>query len=183
MAPKKTTKKTVTTRKPAVKKKPSQKKPVKNPAKTELSAILDELTSDEINWLVTQAKTMLYNHKVEEVNKAAQNLADSKKKSKNKPADHEGYSQEKTIDIVQAGNNKNFNILLGNSRLFLNLQELKTLVKIAAAADDSGDGAGRLYRWFSKERSDILKDGGIGSPSDKRLRVIYSILKDRFTVG
>lgn len=176
MAPKKTTKKTVTTRKPAAKPKSAQKKQSQNPAKLEFISILDDLNQDEINWLVTQAKTMLYNHKVEEVNKAAQNLADSKKKSKNTPA-------SPTVDIVQAGNNKNFNILLGNSRLFLNLQELKALVKIADAADDSGDGAGRLYRWFSRERSDILKDGGIVSPADKRLKVICSILKDRFTVG
>ncbi len=87
------------------------------------------------------------------------------------------------IDIVQTGSKKSFNILLGNARLFINLEELKALVKIAAAANDSGDGSGRLYRWFSKERSDILKDGGIGSPADKSLRVIYSILKDRCTVG
>jgi len=183
MAPKKTTKKTITTRKPAAKPKASQKKPVQNKAKAELSAILDELAADEINWLITQAKTMLYNHKVEEVNKAAQNLADSKNKSKSKPASSDNSHPENMIDIVQTGSKKSFNILLGNARLFINLEELKALVKIAAAANDSGDGSGRLYRWFSKERSDILKDGGIGSPADKSLRVIYSILKDRFTVG
>ncbi len=187
MAPKKTTKKTVTTRKPASKPKASQKKPPQSPAKLKLISILESLNPDEINWLITQAQTMVYNHKVEELNESARNLSESKnnskKKSKNKPASPDSILPENTIDIVQAGSNKNFNILLGNSRLFLNLQELKALVKIASSAEDSGDGAGRLYRWFTKERSDILKDSGIGSPADKRLKEIYSILKDRFTVG
>ena len=183
MAPKKTTRKTVTTRKPTTKPKSSQKKQPQNPAKLELISILNDLNQDEINWLITQAQTLVYNHKVEELNKSARNLAESKNKSKNKPTSPDGIPPENTIDIVQAGSKKNFNILLGNARLFLNLQELKALVKIASAAEDSGDGAGRLYRWFTKERSDILKDGGISNPVDKRLKVIYSILKDRFTVG
>ncbi|RKX89365.1 MAG: hypothetical protein DRP70_03905 [Spirochaetes bacterium] len=186
MAPKKTTRKTVTTRKPVAKSKEAQTKPPQNPAKLELISILDGLNLDEINWLNTQAQTMVYNHKVEELNKSARNLADSKKHMKTAASPKTGSSKNAvndTVDIIQAGGPKNFNILLGNSRLFLNLQELKALVKIAVAANDSGDGAGRLYRWFSKERSDILKDGGISNPADKRLKVIYSILKDRFTVG
>ena len=174
MAPKKTVKKTITTRK----NNPKSKSPAQNKAKTELISILDGLSQDEINWLITQANIMVYNHKIEDVNKAAQTLNDSKKQLKpsKKPS-------VKTVDIVQAGGAKNFNILLGNARLFLNLNELKSLVKIAAAVDNPKDGAGRLFRWFSKERNDILIDGGITGPGDNKLRLIYLILKEKFTVG
>ncbi len=187
MARKKTTRKTVTVKKAAGKSpdgKPIQKKaaPIKS-SRNELITLLDQLNGEEINWLITQAKTMVYNQKVDEVNKAAQNLVDSKKrsgpiKSKPKPSP----APEK-VDIVQAGGPKNFNILLGNARLFLNLNELKSMVKIAEAADNPGDAAGRLFRWCRKERNDILIDGGIAGPSDSRLRLIFKILKDRYTVG
>jgi len=175
MAPKKTTKKTVTSRKSNPKPK---KKPTANPVNAELIAILNELEQSEVKWLINQAKTMVYNHKVEEVNKAAKDLAGNTRNT--------GSTEKKpsnTVDIVQTGGAKSFNILMGNARLFLNLQELKAMVKIAAATEDAGDGAGRLYRWCRKERNDILIDGGISNPGDNRLKNIYSILRENFTVG
>jgi|GEM_PF-2000941 len=196
MTPRKTTRKTVTkkitgkpgsdSKKNAKKSGNTQKKGSHSREEAELTAILAELNRDEINWLITQAKTMVYNHKVEEVNRAGRNLAESKKLSAEPVVQKTGSSQSgstETIDIVQAGGPKSFNIITGNARLFLNLEELKAMVKIAGAAVDTGDGAGRLYRWCRRERNDILIDGGITGPADKRLKKLFSILRDRFTLG
>lgn len=176
MARKKTTKKIVTVKKTA------GKSPAANKEKGELITLLDQLNREEINWLITQAKTMVYNQKVDEVNKAAHVLLESKKRSGSKKSKSKPTPAPDAVDIVQAGGPKNFNILLGNTRLFLNLNELKSMVKIAEAANNPGDGAGRLFRWCRRERNDILIDGGIAGPSDPRLRLIFKILKDRYTV-
>ena len=183
MARKKTTKKTVAVKKTAGKPAAKRAGSAANKEKGELITLLDQLNRDEINWLITQAKTMVYNQKVDEVNIAAQVLLESKKRSGSKKSKPKSAPAPDTVDIVQAGGPKNFNILLGNARLFLNLNEIKSLVKIAEAADNPGDGAGRLFRWCRRERNDILIDGGIAGPSDPRLRMIFKILKDRYTVG
>lgn len=153
------------------------------PERKELVTLLEQLSREEISWLITQSKTMIYNHKVDEVNTAAKDLQESRKKAaipKKVPKSSPG---KETVDIVQAGGPKNFNILMGNARLFINLNELKALVKIAEAANDAGDGAGRLYRWFHKERNDILIDGSITGPADPRLFLVYKIIRERYTVG
>ena len=173
-----------------VKVKPVQKKTTaKSPAappspeRKELTGLLNQLDTAEINWLITQAKTMIYNRKVEEVNRAAQDLVESKQRSRSdKKVSPPGPAQSE-VDIVQAGSPKNYNILMGNARLFINLDELKALVRIAHSATDPGDGGGRLFRWFKRERNDVLIDAGLSSPTDSRLRRLYEILKDRFTSG
>lgn len=177
VAKKKITKKTVTV-KPR-----SGKTAAVVPEKKELVALLDQLSRDEISWLITQSKTMIYNQKVDEVNSAAKDLQDSRKKTAVPKKTQKSSPGNEAVDIVQAGGPRNFNILMGNARLFINLNELKALVKISEAAHDGGDGAGRLYRWFHKERNDILIDGSITGPADPRLYLIFKIIRERYTVG
>jgi hypothetical protein len=167
MTQKKTVKRTV-----SVKKKghPSQKGPTK-----ELHELLDQLDDKEVAWLVTQAQTMLYNRKVNEVNEAAKKLAESKKRIT-------PVSAPDIVDIVQAGSGKSFNIVMGNARLFLNLDELKALVRIAQATDNAGDASGRMYRWFDRERRDIIIDASLSGPGDPRLIRVYSLLREKFVV-
>ena len=174
---KKTTKRTVTV-------KPSQgKKTSGSPEKSELILLLDQLNRDEINWLVTQAKTIVYNHKIDDVNAAAKDLVESKKRTTVPIKKTKASSNHDFVDIIQAGGPKNYNIVVGNARLFININELKSMVKITQAADDAGDGAGRLFRWCRRERNDMLIDSGISNPTDLRLQEIYKIIKDRYTVS
>ena len=175
MANKKTVKRTV-------KVKPKSSKPVSGPKK-ELMDLLPDLSTEEIAWLVTQARTMIYNHKVEEVNAAAKNLVEAKKKTPPKKAPKKGAAKKPAVDIVQAENGKTFNIVVDNARLFLNLGELKALVKIAQADGDAGNGAGRLYRWMDRERRDMIIDGNLAGPTDPRLAMIHGLLREKFTVG
>ena len=167
MTQKKTVKRTVSVKKKGY---PSQKGPTK-----ELHELLDQLDDKEVAWLVTQAQTMLYNRKVDEVNKAAKNLAESKKHITPSAAPD-------NVDIVQAGSGKSFNIVMGNARLFLNLEELKALVRIAQATDDAGNASGRMYRWFDRERRDIIIDASLSGPGDARLARVYYLLREKFVV-
>ena len=118
---KKTTKRTVTV-------KPSPgKKTSGSPEKSELISLLDQLNRDEINWLVTQAKTIVYNHKVDDVNVAAKDLVDSKKRTKVPKKKTKESSNHDFVDIIQAGGPKNYNIVVGNARLFININVAQSL--------------------------------------------------------
>ena len=58
--------------------------------------------------------------------------------------------------------------------------EIKTIYEIARSADSPKDGAYRLYRWFKKERSDVLLDGSISDRNSPVLILIYQELLDTF---
>ncbi len=158
----------------------------KDSPKDELLTLLKELDNEEITWLVTQARTMIYNHKVTEVNKAARSLVEAKNRTVKAQKKTKGSSKKASapkIDIEQAGNSNNFNIIVGTARLFLNLTELKSLVKIANANKSAKTGANGLYRWMTRERHDMINDANLTGPGDPRLAAIYNILKDRYTTG
>ena len=192
MAVKKTVKRTVTTKtgpktaKAAGSKPKARQKTSSEPAQA-LIALLDELAPDDISWLITQARALIYNHKVDEVNQAARELADAKNHSTGIENASSANKRTKTgpenIDIEQTGNGKSFNIILGNTRLFLNLNELKTLVKMSQLTDDRANASARIYRWMDKERRDMINDAGFAGPSDPRLGVIFGILREKFSVG
>ncbi len=141
--------------------------------RSELNKLLKELNEKEIKWVLAQVKTIIHNHKVAEINAAAHDLQKNKTPAP-KPTG---------VDVVQVGNTKNFNILWDNARLFLNLAELKSLVKIAQSVSDNTDGAGRIYRWFQRERKDIIIAGNISGPGDAHLKKLVTILKEKFSAN
>ena len=196
MAVKKTVKRTVTTRQSE----PSGEKPranrstgsgtsrgrksEKGPAE-ELNSLLAELSGEEISWLITQARTMIYNHKVEEVNKAAVELAETKKKT-SKGTGKSGKSAKSgsgAVDVEPTGNGKSFVIIMGGKRLFVSLSELKTLVRFTQVTDDPADGSKRIFGWMGRERTDMINDAAVSGPGDPRLPLLFGVLRDKFTVG
>lgn len=200
MAVKKTVKRTVTTRsaeKPTTARKSSggtgKKKPAKSAAKAkktpgpadELKAMLPQLSPDEITWLITQARTMIYNHKVEEVNKAGQDLVETRKRKKSSSS---GKTSKKVrtpdpISIEPTGNGRSFVLIMGGKRLFLSLKELKDLVKLTQVTDDASNASRRIYAWMERERMDMVNDAAVSGPGDARLAVVFDILREKFTVG
>ena len=156
-----------------------------NPERDELISLLSDFNGEEITWLLTQARTIIYNHKVEEVNKAAKNLVDVKGR-KTKSGDNNtkgGNTEPELVSIEPTGNGKSFVIIMGIKRLFVSLKELKELVKLTQVTDDPTDASKRLFAWMNRERSDMVIDAGITGPGDPRLPPLFRILRDKFTVG
>ncbi len=170
-----------TTPKTTAAKKTSSQETAKGP-KGELIGLLENLEAEEISWLITQVKTMMYNKKVVELNKAAVDLANSKKGTATTSGGQAPAKAPDVVDIVQAGSPKNFNIVMGNAHLFLNLGELKDMVRIAQTAGNPDDGAARLYAWCRKERTDMINDAGLSGPKDPRLNRLCILLRERYSV-
>jgi len=66
-----------------------------------------------------------------------------------------------------------FVIQLDTARVFFNRQEMREITRRCHAAKDAPDAARRMYRWFEKERSDLLTDAGINSERNPYLIDLY----------
>lgn len=60
--------------------------------------------------------------------------------------------------------------------------EMISLVKIAAAPGTDLEIKERLFNWFSRERSDLLRSAGISAKFDNKLKSLAQLLKKNFKV-
>jgi len=75
-----------------------------------------------------------------------------------------------------------FIIQLDVQRVFFNRQEMREITRLCHAAKDAADGARRMFRWFEKERSDLLADAGINSERNPYLIELYHVVVSTYTV-
>jgi len=157
----------------------------------ELAGLAKSIDSEGLSFLINQANILLHNRQVEKINKDLQKLSaiDQKikkgsragtagKKAAGKEAG-ETAGKAVSVDIEESGSN--FILVMRTSRKFLSLQEMRSLVHVCQAAE-SGSAAGpRLYRWFSRNRTDVLADAQISGPADPELRGIYELISARYT--
>ncbi|MQY76861.1 MAG: hypothetical protein GH155_04450 [Spirochaeta sp.] len=148
----------------------------------ELAGLVQSIDSEGLSFLIKQAQILLHNRQVEKINKDLQKLSaiDQKiKKDSRAVAAGKKAATSVSVDIEESGSN--FILVMRASRKFLSLKEMRGLVQVCQAAE-SGSAAGpRLYRWFSRNRTDILSDGQIAGPADPQLRGIYELIAARYT--
>jgi hypothetical protein len=66
-----------------------------------------------------------------------------------------------------------FIIQLDAVRVFFNKQEMREITRHCHAAENARAAARRLFRWFERERSDLLTDAGINSERNPYLLDLY----------
>jgi len=155
----------------------------------EIQNLLERIDLDGLSFLKDQASVLVYNQNVQKRNdeathKQASEKSDQNKVSKEKESKSEmdhGFSPVVTIEQVKKG--KNFILCIHHSRLFMDVDEIKALLHIADTADNSKTASSRLYRWFKKERNDIIIDGNIRSSESRVLSLIYQELIDNFSMN
>ncbi len=76
----------------------------------------------------------------------------------------------------------NFVIIINNKRKHFSRDELRKLIKISHVSKNKTEGAGMLFRWLKRERSDVLMDVGIGSTRSIALIELRKVLKNNYTV-
>ena len=148
----------------------------------EINSLLEKINMEGLKFLKDQADVLLYNQDIKKQNE--------KKKKSSLPATSssgkiEGTGSKKSasleVYIQQLKNPSYFNIRIGNTKLFMDIHEMKALYKIAKTAKSPREGGVRLYSWFKKERSDVLADGGITDSGNPYLAQIHKALMDTFT--
>jgi len=152
----------------------------------ELAGLVQSIGSEGLSFLINQANILLHNRQVEKINKELQELsAIDQKIKKGSRAGAAGKATGKTagipvsVDIEESGSN--FILVMRTSRKFLSLKEMRSLVRVCQAAESSSAAGPRLYRWFSRNRTDVLSDAEISGPADPQLIGIYELIADRYT--
>jgi len=127
----------------------------------ELAQMVQDINVDGLIYLIEQANVLLYNQRVERINKKISGLKKSDR------TETEGVGIEETKD------GKNFFILIGRERIFFTLEEMRQIVRLCHAADDEVDASKRLYGWFYRNRKDLLIDCSIETSRDPHLANLY----------
>lgn len=146
----------------------------------EIQQFLPQMDRESLQFLKDQASVLLYNKEVKERNNRLKEKENhlgndsSRKKSAPKAASRAVYFE-------QLENKKFFNLSIGSEKIFMDRQEIKAIFKIAKAAETDLQGASRLYKWFKKERKDVLVDGHISHRDHPLLKMIYKEIMETFS--
>jgi hypothetical protein len=143
----------------------------------ELTALLPDIDEEGLAFLINQATTLIYNSKVEELNRSrerAEKLSGSSGRAAKKDS-------APSVTITRSGRKGGFFLEIDRVRSILDEDELMDLVRIAHAAEDERDGAQRLFRRIEKDRDEIILDSGL-SPGGEKTRALYRCLKENFAI-
>ena len=148
----------------------------------ELTNLLQEIEPEGLTFLKEQAAILIYN---QDVNRRNQSPAGKREKSIMSPGINNDAkpAPPAKVYIEQLKNGKYFNLCIRNSKLFMDTGEIKALFQIARSAGSPEDGASHLYKWFKKERSDVLLDGSIRDKNSPVLKLIYQELLNSFMIS
>ena len=156
----------------------------------ELAGLVKSIDSEGLRFLINQTHILLHNRQVQKINKELQKLSTiDHKAKKGSSTGTAGKGAGKaagkaagipvSVDIEESGSN--FILVMRTSRKFLTLKEMRSLVHVCQAAESSSAAGPRLYRWFSRNRTDVLSDAQISGPADPQLRGIYELIAARYT--
>lgn len=163
----------------------------KNALLKELNKLSKEINEEGLEFLVNQAKIILHNMQINKVNEELRKLEKIDEEIKNAKTDRDSAAgvevetDKRAVAVEEAGNN--FILVLGSSRKFLNLKEMRKVVHICqSAANGSSSGnaeteaALRLYRWFKANRTDVLADGRIGNAHNPKIKELFRIITAKY---
>lgn len=143
---------------------------------SEIVSIAEGLEDDSLDLLLEQAKTVNYKNKIEKFNRQLNVAARKAVEARHKAARPDYY-----VEIEQTEDGF-FIIQLDDQRIFFNRAEMRELTRICHKAKDANAGARNLFRWFERERSDLLADAGIDSNRSPYLLNLYEIIVNTYKV-
>jgi hypothetical protein len=143
---------------------------------SQIVSIAEGLDDDGLELLLNQAKTVEFKGKIENFNQrlnvAAQEAVEARREA-GRPAYN--VSVERTEDDF-------FIIQMDQVRVFFNINEMREMTRICHKSKDQQTGARRLFRWFERERSDLLADAGINTERSPYLTELYDIIVSTYKV-
>lgn len=143
----------------------------------ELMEIAQELDEVSLGVLKQQAAMLRARSKVQDFSRTM-NQAVEEATRRRKAAARPAY------DVMIERNDDDFFIIqLDTTRVFFNRAEMRELTRIAHAAAGPDAGAMRLFRWFTKERKDLLNDAGITEANNPYLLNLYQVIVTTYKVA
>ena len=162
----KTTK--TTKKKTAKKSTPKASKKTARPLEKDLISLLPELSEDELQFLISQAQTMIRNTELR---------AKMEERQKTSAADTEGR-----VEIIEGEDDGHFIILINNERNFFSRDEMRKIVALCHRAEDESAGGGALFSWFERFRSDVIRNSPLSGPGDPLVGKVFDLIISTYTV-
>jgi hypothetical protein len=146
----------------------------------EISALMTELENQDLVFLKEQAGVLDYNRKVR-LKREAQPESGGSEADKGAFTVKNSATELQEVRIEQTERAKFFHICVVKVRLFMDSSEIRALFQIASAAGSPEEAGPRLFRWFKKERSDVLSEVYIPDGKSPVLKDLYQALLESFT--
>jgi hypothetical protein len=140
--------------------------------RSEISAAIVDIDEEGLVFLLEQANVLLHNARVEELEQKRAERGDDEVASAARPT-------APVAAFEESSDGKVFFLVVGKERKALSRAEAQQVVKICHDAPGAREAAARLYAVFSRERRDILSDGGIGSASSPMLVALAEAVRAR----
>ena len=139
-----------------------------------LRALIKDIDEEGLLFLIKQANVLIYNKRVDELNKKTQSASDARGVKKNVSGNNGPL-----VAIESGRMGKTFILVIENERKMLGEKELISLVKIAHSAESQTAACERLFRWLELNRDDIILDTGL-KPKGEKIKALYAEIISRF---
>lgn len=136
-------------------------------AMKQIVAIAERLDANNFQKLADAAHALETKGKIEQFNRELNVAADRAARRR-----REASAPEYRVTIERTPDDF-FIIQLDTARIFFNKQEMREITRHCHAAANAHDAARRLFKWFERERSDLLTDAGINSDRNPYLIDLY----------
>ncbi|MCL1815797.1 MAG: hypothetical protein FWG27_08285 [Treponema sp.] len=149
----------------------------------ELKSLIPKLDEEGLNFLIEQAQVHLYNMQVDALNET---LVKSQERAKTAAAKSAGKKTAKgsagfsEIKVSESGSS--YYIVYKTEWIMFSKEEIVKLVQIAGGQGTDLEIKERLFNWFARERSDLLRSAGIANKFDNKLKTLAGLLKKNFKV-
>jgi hypothetical protein len=137
----------------------------------ELRKLIKQLDEEGLAFLIKQASTLIYNSKVDELNRSRELAASGTG----------GRKTETGVFITKSGRPGGYFLQIDGVRSILDEGEVIALAGIAHGAGGIEEGAERLYRWLERNRDEIIMDSGLAR-TGKKIEGLYSCLTKDFAI-
>jgi hypothetical protein len=143
----------------------------------ELRSLIKNIDEEGLQFLIEQSNVILYNMKVDELNKQAEAVEKSRGTGKRAG----GAAEETPVEILSGHFGRGYTLVIGNQRKSMDQAEIYAMVKIAHKAQSRAAAAEQLFNWLDRFRDDVIIDCGL-KPKGSRIDALYTKLKEQFSL-
>jgi hypothetical protein len=132
----------------------------------ELRSLIPRLDSEGLSFLIEQAQVHLYNLQAEELNRATARSGAAK------PA-RGGNS----FRLEKSSSGSSYYIVYRNDWIMFSKDEMARITRIVSAPVTELEIREQLYRWFERERRDVLVSIPMADKFDENLKALIALIK------
>jgi len=147
----------------------------------ELRSLIKDIPEEGLLFLIKQANTILYNMRVEELNRAREKLNKDDSAYEKKGTAQKLKTKDDAVSIERSSFGRSFILVMAGNRKIMGEDELTKVVRIVFKAEDQKEGAERLFTWFKRNRDDVLLDGRL-KKGDPVFTNLFTYIKEHFSM-